>query len=54
MNGSGFVDLGPLPAAIQMFTTYAIGMHVAAPSPDAAKALIKHLTDLQAVAAKRK
>ncbi|MFZ4805976.1 MAG: molybdate ABC transporter substrate-binding protein [Hyphomicrobiaceae bacterium] len=40
----GLVDLGPLPAAIQNYTIYAIGLHAAAPSVDAAKALVKHLT----------
>jgi molybdate transport system substrate-binding protein len=39
----GLVDLGPLPASIQNFTIYAVGLHAAAPSPDAAEALIRHL-----------
>jgi len=41
---SGLVDLGSLPAAIQNYTIYAIGLHAAAPAADAAKALVKHLT----------
>ena len=43
LNVPGLTDLGPLPANIQNFTIYAIGLHVSAPSPDAAKALVKHL-----------
>jgi molybdate transport system substrate-binding protein len=39
----GLTNLGPLPASIQNVTIYAVGLHVAAPSPDAAKALVKHL-----------
>lgn len=43
LNVPGLTDLGALPASIQNFTVYSIGLHVAAPSPDAAKALVKHL-----------
>ncbi|MEK1931206.1 MAG: substrate-binding domain-containing protein [Pararhizobium sp.] len=43
LNVPGLSYLGPLPDSIQNFTIYAIGLHAAAPSPDAAKALIKHL-----------
>lgn len=43
MNVPGLVDLGPLPAAIQNYTTYAIGVHSSAAFPDIAKALVKHL-----------
>jgi molybdate transport system substrate-binding protein len=39
----GLIYLGPLPAGIQNFTIYAAGLHVAAPSRDAAKALVEHL-----------
>ena len=44
LNVPGLIDLGPLPASIQNFTIYAIGLHAAAPAPDAATALVKHLT----------
>lgn len=43
LNVPGLIDLGPLPASIQNFTIYAAGLHAAAPSPDAANALVKHL-----------
>jgi molybdate transport system substrate-binding protein len=54
LNVPGLVDLGPLPANIQNFTIYAIGAHAAAPSPQAAKALIKFLTSPEAEPAVRK
>jgi molybdate transport system substrate-binding protein len=44
----GLTDLGPLPAIIQNYTIYAIGLHVGAPSSDAAKALVNHLKAPQA------
>jgi molybdate transport system substrate-binding protein len=50
----GLTDLGPLPASIQNYTTYAIGLHVGAPSSEAAKALINHLRAPQAAPAIRK
>jgi molybdate transport system substrate-binding protein len=50
----GLTDLGPLPASIQNFTIYAVGLHTAAPSPEAAKALIKHLRDPEATQAIKK
>ncbi len=43
LNVPGLVALGPLPAGIQNYTIYAVGLHATAPSPDAAKALIQHL-----------
>jgi molybdate transport system substrate-binding protein len=43
LNAPGLVDLGPLPTDIQNFTIYSIGLHAAAPSADAAKALVNHL-----------
>lgn len=43
LNVSGLTNLGPLPADIQNFTIYAVGLHAAAPSPDGAKELIQHL-----------
>jgi molybdate transport system substrate-binding protein len=39
----GLTDLGPLPASIQNYTIYAIGLHTGAPSSDAARALVNHL-----------
>ena len=54
LNVSGLVPLGPLPASIQNFTIYAVGLHAAAPSPDAAKALVKHLTAPEAASAIKK
>jgi molybdate transport system substrate-binding protein len=54
LNVPGLLDLGPLPASIQNFTIYAIGVHVASPSPDAAKTLIKHLKGPEAAPAIRK
>ncbi len=51
MNVPGLIELGPLPASIQNFTVYAIGLHTAAPSPDAANALVKHLKAPEAVTA---
>lgn len=50
----GLTDLGPLPASIQNYTTYSIGLHVGAPSSDAAKALVNHLKGPQAAPAIRK
>lgn len=50
----GLTDLGPLPASIQNYTTYAIGLHVGAPSSDAAKALVNHLRAPQAAPSIRK
>ena len=43
LNVPGLVNLGPLPASIQNYTIYAAGLHASSPSPDAAKALVKHL-----------
>jgi molybdate transport system substrate-binding protein len=45
---AGLTDLGPLPASIQNYTVYAIGLHAGAPSSDAAKALVNHLRAPQA------
>jgi molybdate transport system substrate-binding protein len=36
--------LGPLPADIQEITVFSVGLHAAAPAPDAAQALVKFLT----------
>ena len=54
LNAPGLIDLGPLPASIQNFTVYAVGLHTAAPSPDAAKALVKHLKAPEAATAIKK
>jgi molybdate transport system substrate-binding protein len=54
LNVPGLTNLGPLPASIQNFTIYAAGLHVAAPSPDAAKALVKHLKAPEAASAIKK
>ena len=54
LNVPGLIDLGPLPASIQNFTIYAVGLHVAAPSPEAAKALVKHLKAPEAAPAIKK
>jgi molybdate transport system substrate-binding protein len=54
LNVPGLVNLGPLPASIQNYTIYATGLHAAASSPDAAKALVKHLKAPEAATAIRK
>ena len=54
LNVPGLIDLGPLPASIQNFTVYAVGLHTAAPSPDAAQELIKHLRAPESATAIRK
>ena len=54
LNVPGLVNLGPLPASIQNYTIYAAGLHASSPSPDAAKALVKHLKAPEAVTAIRK
>jgi molybdate transport system substrate-binding protein len=47
----GIDYLGPLPADIQLVTVYAMGLHVAAASPDAARQLMRFLAGPDAVAA---
>jgi molybdate transport system substrate-binding protein len=54
LNVPGLIDLGPLPDIIQNFTIYAVGQHVAAPSPEAAKALVKYLKASEAAPVIRK
>lgn len=54
LNVPGLIDLGPLPASIQNFTIYAAGLHVAASSPDAAKALVRYLKAPEAAPAIKK
>lgn len=50
----GIDYLGPLPPDIQLVTMYALALHAAAPSPDAARALIRFLTSPDAVPAVRR
>jgi molybdate transport system substrate-binding protein len=54
LNVPGLIDLGPLPDSIQNYTIYAIGLHVAAPSPEAAKSLVQHLKASEAAPAIKK
>jgi molybdate transport system substrate-binding protein len=44
LHVKGIQYLGPLPADIQHITVFSAGLHVAAPAPDAAKALTKFLS----------
>jgi len=44
MSVKGVDYLGPLPADVQLITLFSAGLHVAAPQPDAARALVKFLT----------
>lgn len=44
LHVKGIDYLGPLPADIQYLTVFSAGLHMAAPAPDAAKALLKYLT----------
>lgn len=54
LNVPGLVDLGPLPASLQNYTIYAAGLHVSAPAPEAASALVRHLKAPEAAPAIRK
>ncbi len=45
MSVKGIQYLGPLPAEVQFVTVFSAGLHVSAPAPDAARALLKFLTD---------
>lgn len=54
LDAPGLVNLGPLPAGIQNFTIYAVGVHASAPSPEAAAALVKYLRAPDAAPAVRK
>ncbi|MDH7795458.1 MULTISPECIES: extracellular solute-binding protein [unclassified Beijerinckia] len=54
LNVSGLVALGPLPASIQNYTIYAVGLHTAATSADAAKTLVEHLRAPAAASAIKK
>lgn len=48
LHVKGIDYLGPLPPEIQNITIYSAGLHMAAPAPDAAKALVRSLTSPQA------
>jgi molybdate transport system substrate-binding protein len=47
---SGVTFVGPVPAELQTYIDFTAGVSAAATQPDAAKALIKHLTEPAAVA----
>jgi len=44
LSGQGVDFAGPLPAEVQQMTVWSAGLHVAAPAPDGAKALVRYLT----------
>jgi len=48
LHVKGIDYLGPLPPEIQNMTIYSAGLHMAAPAPEAARALVKSLTSPQA------
>lgn len=48
LHAPGIEFLGPLPMEIQNVTVWSVGLHSAAPMPDAAKALVQFLTSAQA------
>lgn len=50
----GIDILGPLPADIQVITTFSAGMHVGAKKPEAAKALVRFLTSSAAAPVMRR
>jgi molybdate transport system substrate-binding protein len=50
MSVKGIDYLGPLPAEVQFITVFSAGIHVAAPAPEAARALLKFLTAPEAAA----
>jgi len=50
----GIDIIGPLPADIQVITTFSAGMHVGAKKPEAAKALVRFLTSSAAAPVMRK
>ena len=47
---SGITFVGPVPAELQTYVDFTAGVSAAATQPDAAKALLKHLTEPAAVA----
>jgi molybdate transport system substrate-binding protein len=48
LSADGIDYVGPLPAELQHITVWSAGLHAAAPTPDAAKALVRYLTAPQA------
>jgi len=48
MSVRGIDYLGPLPPEVQLVTVFSAGVHTAAPTPDAARALLKFLTGPEA------
>jgi len=50
----GIELVGPLPPDVQEITVFSAGLHARAPHPDAARALVKHLTAPAAAAVIRK
>jgi molybdate transport system substrate-binding protein len=44
LSAEGIDFVGPLSADVQHVTVFSAGIHVAAPAPDAARALVKYLT----------
>jgi molybdate transport system substrate-binding protein len=54
LSADGIVYVGPLPAQLQHITVWSAGMHSAAPTPDAARALIEYLTMPHAAAVFRR
>lgn len=50
----GIDYVGPMPADVQLVTVFSSGIHRSAPSPDAAKALVKFLTGPDALPVLRK
>jgi molybdate transport system substrate-binding protein len=54
LSAEGIDYVGPLPAQLQHITVWSAGVHTAAPTPDAARALIEYLTMPHAAAAIRR
>ena len=54
LSADGIDYVGPLPAQLQHITVWAAGVHTAAPTPDAARALIEFLTAPHAAAVIRR
>ena len=54
LDAKGITDLGPLPASIQNYTIYAVGLHSAAPAAEAARALVSYLQSPEAASAIKK
>jgi molybdate transport system substrate-binding protein len=50
LAAQGVDFVGPLPADVQQVTVWAAGLHIGAPAPEAAKALVRFLTAPEAAA----